>query len=97
VPASPPAPVVPYREPKYRTTEQISRTHKILAYTLLVVGSIVFLVPFYFVVNASLKTDAAVQAGDLGAEVCPHAGHRGGGQDHPARDGLPDAGQLLVR
>jgi ABC-type glycerol-3-phosphate transport system permease component len=57
--------VVSYRQPKYRTTQQISRSEKILAYTLLVVGSIAFLVPFYFVVNASLKTDAAVHAGDF--------------------------------
>jgi ABC-type glycerol-3-phosphate transport system permease component len=66
VPAPPP-PVVPYREPRrtYRTTEQISRAHKLAAYTLLGVGSIAFLVPFYFVVNASLKSDAAVQAGDF--------------------------------
>jgi ABC-type glycerol-3-phosphate transport system permease component len=62
---APPPPVVPYRQPKYRTTQQISRAEKILAYTLLVVGSIAFLVPFYFVVNASLKTDAAVHAGDF--------------------------------
>jgi len=57
--------VVPYREPKFRTTGQISRAQRILAYTILVVGSLAFLVPFYFVVNASLKTDAAVQAGDF--------------------------------
>jgi multiple sugar transport system permease protein len=64
-PSAKPAEVVSYRQPKYRTTEQISRAEKILAYTLLVVGSIAFLVPFYFVVNASLKTDAAVHAGDF--------------------------------
>jgi len=64
VPA-PPAPVVPYREPRFRTTGQISRMEKILAYTILIVGSLAFLVPFYFVFNASLKTDAAVQAGDF--------------------------------
>src|SRR5438046_1419549 len=64
---APPPPLLPYREPKgkYRTTGQISRTHKLIAYTLLVLGSIAFLVPFYFVVNASLKTDAAVHAGDF--------------------------------
>ena len=50
---------------KYRSTEQISRTHSIVAYTLLVLGSAAFLIPFYFVVNASLKTDAAVQSGDF--------------------------------
>jgi len=52
-------------QPKYRRSTQISRTHKIAAYTLLVLGSIAFLVPFYFVVNASLKTDTAVQSGDF--------------------------------
>src|SRR5437667_11474160 len=68
-PAPPPArgPTLPYRmpQPKYRRSTQISRTHKIAAYTLLVLGSIAFLVPFYFVVNASLKTDTAVQSGDF--------------------------------
>ena len=64
-PSAKPAEVVSYRQPKYRTTQQISRSEKILAYTLLVVGSLAFLVPFYFVVNASLKTDAAVHAGDF--------------------------------
>ncbi len=34
-------------------------------YAALLVGSIAFLVPFYFVVNGSLKTDAEVQAGDF--------------------------------
>ena len=43
----------------------VSRTQALLAYTLLVVGSLIFLVPFYFVVNGSLKTDAEVQAGDF--------------------------------
>jgi len=69
MPAPPPArgPVLPYRppQPKYRSSTHISRTHKIAAYTLLVLGSIAFLVPFYFVVNASLKTDTAVQSGDF--------------------------------
>ncbi|HEY7087843.1 MAG TPA: carbohydrate ABC transporter permease [Tepidisphaeraceae bacterium] len=48
-----------------RGAQSVSRTQKILAYSLLVLGSIVFLVPFYFVVNGSLKTEAAVQAGDF--------------------------------
>jgi len=42
-----------------------SRLHKIVAYTILVVGSLAFLLPFYFVVNGSLKSDAEVQAGDF--------------------------------
>src|SRR5438874_8988128 len=50
---------------KYRSSESISRRQEIIAYTLLVVGAIAFLIPFYFVDNASLKTDAAVQSGDF--------------------------------
>ena len=34
-------------------------------YVVLALGSIAFLVPFYFVVNASFKTDAAVHAGEF--------------------------------
>jgi ABC-type glycerol-3-phosphate transport system permease component len=37
----------------------------ILAYLVLVVGSVIFLIPFYFVVNGSLRTEAQVQAGDF--------------------------------
>lgn len=36
-----------------------------LAYAVLVVGAVVFLIPFYFVLNGSLSTQAAVQAGDF--------------------------------
>ena len=42
-----------------------SRVEKTLAYTLLLVGSLVFLIPFYFVVNGSLKTDVEVQRGSF--------------------------------
>jgi multiple sugar transport system permease protein len=42
-----------------------SNSSSILAYLLLVLGAIAIMVPFYFVVNASLKTDAEVQSGDL--------------------------------
>ena len=35
------------------------------SYILLVVLAALFLIPFYFVINASLKTDSAVQAGDF--------------------------------
>src|SRR6185295_3321720 len=38
---------------------------KMSAYTLLIVGSLIFLIPFYFVVNASLKTEAEVNAGNF--------------------------------
>ena len=34
-------------------------------YAVLMLGSLAFLTPFYFVVNGSLKTDEAVQAGDF--------------------------------
>lgn len=37
----------------------------IAAYLILTIGAIAFLVPFYFVVNSSLKTEAKVQAGDF--------------------------------
>jgi multiple sugar transport system permease protein len=50
---------------KYRESGRISRSHQIIAYILLVLGSFAFLVPFYFVVNGSLKTEAAVQTGDF--------------------------------
>jgi multiple sugar transport system permease protein len=50
---------------KYRGAGEVSRAQKIIAYAILLAGSIVLLVPFYFVVNGSLKTDAEVQAGDF--------------------------------
>ncbi len=40
-------------------------TGKVWVYLALIVGAVAFLVPFYFVVNGSLKTDAEVQAGDF--------------------------------
>jgi ABC-type glycerol-3-phosphate transport system permease component len=43
------------------------RMQTLLAYCILVIGSIAFIVPFYFVVNGSLKSDAEVQAGDFNA------------------------------
>src|SRR5688572_14158983 len=45
--------------------EQVSRTEKSIAYILLILGSIAFLIPFYFVLNASLKAQAEVEAGDF--------------------------------
>lgn len=36
-----------------------------LAYLILALGAIVFLIPFYFVLNGSLSSEAAVQAGDF--------------------------------
>jgi multiple sugar transport system permease protein len=41
-------------------------------YTLLFIGSLAFLVPFYFILNGSLKTEEAVQAGDF---IRPPASH----------------------
>jgi len=62
-------PVVPYQAKLaargFRTMESTSRTERIIAYTLLIGGSLLFLIPFYFVVNASLKTEAQVNAGDF--------------------------------
>ncbi|HYO09618.1 MAG TPA: carbohydrate ABC transporter permease [Tepidisphaeraceae bacterium] len=62
-----PRPVVPYqaRGPKQKTRQQVSRGESAVAYTLLILGSLVFLIPFYFVINASLKTEAEVNAGDF--------------------------------
>jgi len=50
---------------KYRSAQSVSRWQKVIAYAILAFGSIAFLVPFYFVVNGSLKTEAEVQAGDF--------------------------------
>ena len=54
-----------WRRHKPRAPGKVSPAQQILAYAILVLGSLVFLVPFYFVVNGSLKTDAEVQAGDF--------------------------------
>jgi len=56
VPPPPPAP---------RGVASVSATERVVAYVLLIGGSILFLIPFYFVVNASLKTEAQVNAGDF--------------------------------
>jgi ABC-type glycerol-3-phosphate transport system permease component len=45
--------------------QRVSRTQQIIAYTILGLGSIAFLVPFYFVINGSLKTESAVLSGDF--------------------------------
>jgi multiple sugar transport system permease protein len=62
-------PITPRQPGEYpplrRPGRQTSRWGSILAYTVLIVGAVVFLVPFYFVVNGSLKSEAAVQAGDF--------------------------------
>jgi multiple sugar transport system permease protein len=45
--------------------KRVSRVEQIIAYIILAVGSIAFLVPFYFVINGSLKTEADVLSGDF--------------------------------
>lgn len=54
-----------WRQRKNRAPGKVSPGQQAMAYALLVVGSMVFLIPFYFVINGSLKTDAEVQAGDF--------------------------------
>jgi ABC-type glycerol-3-phosphate transport system permease component len=54
-----------WRQRKNRAPGKVSPGQQAMAYALLVVGSLVFLIPFYFVINGSLKTDAEVQAGDF--------------------------------
>lgn len=44
---------------------EVSRRQKVLAYALLLIGSVAFVVPFYFVINGSLKSEPAVLAGDF--------------------------------
>lgn len=43
----------------------MSSTARILGYLALALGSLAFLVPFYFVLNGSLATEARVNAGDV--------------------------------
>jgi ABC-type glycerol-3-phosphate transport system permease component len=50
--------------PREKRTSLPSGT-TIATYALLVLGSLAFLVPFYFILNGSLKTQEAVQAGDF--------------------------------
>jgi ABC-type glycerol-3-phosphate transport system permease component len=48
-----------------RRGASISFWQQFTAYFILVLGSIAFLIPFYFVVNGSLKSEAQVAAGDF--------------------------------
>ena len=63
--------VVPYREPttppstRIGSLESQKRKQNWIAYAILFFGALIFLIPFYFLVNASLKTDAEAQAGDF--------------------------------
>jgi multiple sugar transport system permease protein len=45
--------------------QQLPFAQQLLIYILLSAGSIAFLIPFYFVVNASFKSAASVQSGDF--------------------------------
>ena len=56
---------IPQRRVRDRSLRAISRGQSITAYTILILGSILFLIPFYFVINGSLKNEVAVQAGDF--------------------------------
>jgi multiple sugar transport system permease protein len=54
------------RRPKPPIANRKSRiANQWMIYFILLVGSLAFLVPFYFVLNGSLKTDAEVQGGDF--------------------------------
>ncbi|MFT3786224.1 MAG: carbohydrate ABC transporter permease [Tepidisphaeraceae bacterium] len=59
------SPAAPSRFPSNRKSQITTRKSNAWIYALLAIGSLAFLVPFYFVLNASLKTDAEVQAGDF--------------------------------
>lgn len=48
-----------------RSARPSSSVQPMLAYAILLIGSVAFLVPFYFVINGSLKTEAEVAAGDF--------------------------------
>jgi multiple sugar transport system permease protein len=62
-------PIAPLRAPLPPQSKIENQKSKIarplLLYSLLALGSLAFLVPFYFVVNGSLKSEAQVQAGDF--------------------------------
>ncbi|HEX8323163.1 MAG TPA: carbohydrate ABC transporter permease [Tepidisphaeraceae bacterium] len=51
-----------------RNPRRASRAN-VWIYSILMLGSLAFLTPFYFVLNGSLKTDEAVQRGDFVAPV----------------------------
>lgn len=53
------------RTKKHRPARETASLETIVAYVLLIGGSILFLIPFYFVLNASLKTESQVNAGDF--------------------------------
>ena len=51
--------------PRRRARTSVDAQQRWLAYLILCAGSLAFLVPFYFVVNGSLKDETAVQSGDF--------------------------------
>lgn len=64
--------VVDYRSPTtpngaapVRSIQDVSRRQTLIAYAILLLGSVGFVIPFYFVVNGSLKSDAEVRAGEF--------------------------------
>jgi len=63
------APLVPQRAPNVPQSkiknQKSNISRPLLLYAILAIGSLGFLVPFYFVVNGSLKSEAQVQAGDF--------------------------------
>jgi ABC-type glycerol-3-phosphate transport system permease component len=48
-----------------RPLNKIPGTSPVMIYALLAIGSLAFLIPFYFILNGSLKTEQAVAAGDF--------------------------------
>jgi multiple sugar transport system permease protein len=50
---------------KYRDAGTIPPSRRALIYAVLATGAIAFVLPFYFIVNGSLKTNSQVQAGNL--------------------------------
>jgi ABC-type glycerol-3-phosphate transport system permease component len=50
---------------KYRDAGAISPGQRLAVYATLALGSIAFLLPFYFIVNGSLKTNPQVEAGNF--------------------------------
>jgi len=50
---------------KYRSVGDIPPGQRFAIYATLVLGSLAFLLPFYFIVNGSLKTNSEVEAGNF--------------------------------
>src|SRR5207247_9661501 len=56
-----PAPLAASRA-RMRSASATSSTQKSIAYAILILGSLIFLIPFYFLLNASFKTDIEAHA-----------------------------------